>query len=550
MARLIALMLAIAATILPGAGAPAGAPAGFIHTDGNRFLLNGREYRAVGMCNYPFSFGNLAYIERTTRRARAAGITLIRACLTFDDDFAKWDDEEHWQKIDWLLKICAEQDMHVMIDLSGFRSPLQRGLQIDCWAEESYPHWDALVDFATSRVNRFTHVAYRDDPVIFQWLISGEPVPFGFNGNVQSESRDVNTIVDLLIHVAEQLQEKAPNQLVSAGGLLHMNVPLDRHGQEYWKTLWSHPAIDCGAIHIYLDDYATLPGGSWTRLDLYKEYCDSIGKPFVLEEWGIDIYQNNIDVAQDYYRFGFDATHDLSIPITINWNWAPFGGFSVFPGHGEELLAIVSENTRRWGYEGPIWEHTDPLILGETLWSFEAGSDAFFSTGYGGNNGAPQRSTIRASAGGASLRVPVAFESTNWDFAGITRRMTQPVDWSDELMLACDVWIPEGVHGLVVKFIITNDDTPWRNYAQRAEINNWLEGGKWNTVYAPLGSPSSMDWWISPPRFHRVSAVTMEIHHSHGTPTFSGDLFVDNFRILGLNDLPQTVEEIWIITGE
>lgn len=517
----------------------------FITIDGNQFMLRGQEFRGIGMCNYPFSFGNLDYVTRTTRRAKAAGVTLIRCCLTFDNDFAKWNDEQLWLKTDWLLKVCADENMHVLIDLSGFRSPITEGLNEDCWAASSYPYWDDLVDFVTARVNPFTGKAYRDDPVIFQWLISGEPVPYGFTGDIHNDSRDVNVIEDLLLHVAARLRTQDPNHLISAGGLLHMSVPLDRHGRPYWQTLWSSPNIDCGAIHIYLSDYTQLPGGSWSNLATYKGFCDQIGKPFVLEEWGIDIYTNSLSVAEPYYRFGFDQAFTNDIPITINWDWAPSGGYSVFPGHADTLLAIVSENAPRWGYDGPIFTYQDPPIAGTTLWDFESGVDGFSSTGYGGNAGAPSVSTAHASSGSQSLRVPVSFTSTVWNFAGIVRDVSPRLDGSATPKIACDVWVPPGIRGYSVKFLVYNDFSGWTAYAQSGGVrNNWLLPG-WNTVYANLDSPYAMDWTPFPTRFDRIVRVTLEIHHDYGAPVFAGDFYVDNFRI-GDFESPPPLPSGWI----
>ncbi len=509
----------------------AAAPEAFITIDSNRFMLNGQQFKAVGVCNYPFSAGNLDYITRTTRRAKAAGITLIRVCITFENDFSLWNSEELWTKVDWVLKVCADERMHAMIDLSGFHAPITEGLNEDSWAAAAYPYWDALVDFATARQNPFAGRAYRDDPVIFQWLITGEAVPYGFTGDIHNASRDVNVIEDLILHVAERLRVKDPNHLISVGGLLHMNVPLDRYGREYWKTLWSNPAIDCGAIHIYLDDYTKLPGGSWNYLASYKAYCDSIPKPFVLEEWGIDIYANPLSVAENYYRFGFDQARVNAIPISINWDWAPSGGFSVFPGHGDSLLAIVSENARRWGYTGTIHTYEDPPIRGSALWDFEGGLDGFNSTKYGGNNGDPAISNARASSGAGSMRVPVAFPSTGWNFAGVTRYCSPRLNWSAAKKIACDVWAPPEATGFIVKFLIANDQSGWTTYAQKGgALNNWLTPGRWNTVYANLDSPYSMDWYSYPPQFNRVVTVTVELHHSYGTPPFTGDFYIDNFR--------------------
>jgi hypothetical protein len=438
--------------------------------------------------------------------------------------------------------------MHVLVDLSGYREPLTGWLGIDAWAPESYPWWDSLADFVTTRTNSFTGIAYRDDPVIFQWLISGEPVPYGFTGNIHDPSRDVNVIEDLIFHVADRLRAGDTNHLISAGGLLHMNVPLDDSGQPYWKRIWSYPNIDCGAIHIYLDDYTNLPAGSWDHLGEYKGYCDGIGKPFILEEWGIDIYVNPMETAETYYRFGFDQAYANGIPITVNWDWAPFGGYSVFPGHADPLVDIVSENALRWGYSGPIYRYEDPPFRGKLVWGFEEGNEDFYSVGYPGNEGEVSVSEVRATEGSHSLQVPVRFDSTEWGFAGITRYCFPRLFWREEQRVACDVWAPPGATGFIVKFLIANEETGWKTYAQSGgALNNWLQPGQWNTVYADLASPYHMDWDPFPPQFNRVVVVTVELHHSYGTPAFAGEFYVDNFRVGSFEALGRASG--WMILG-
>jgi mannan endo-1,4-beta-mannosidase len=529
--------LSLVLCLLTATSVPAQPPQGggnFITYQGKKFMLNDQEYKAIGMCNYPFTDSNYDYTERELRRAKAAGVTLIRGGLEFFTySGVAWNTESYWKKMDWLLKVARDNDMHVAIDCSGFMSTLMNYYSVDFVAAANYHYWDDMVDFMTSRVNTFTGVAYKDDPTIFQYLILGETVPYGYNGDITTTSRDVNAIENMLLHVAARLRAKDPHHLISAGGLLHMSVPLDSYNRDYWKTLWSNANIDCGAIHIYLSDYTVFPSGSWSNLATYKTYTDSINKPFVLEEFGLDLYQNSITVAQNYFNNVYNLTWSLGIPIVITWSWGPSGGYSIFPRHTDSLVSIVSTNAQRWGYTGAISTYTDPPFqASQTLYNFESTAESFASTGYGGNNGAPVRSTTRASNGSASLRVPVNFASTGWNFAGVYKGIAGLPDWSSQIKLAADVYVPSNATALQIKFILYNQESGWVSYAQNGGIsNNWLDPGHWNTVYANL-TPQSIDWSATPPSgFNKMVQLSMEIHHAYGSPVFTGDVFIDNVRL-------------------
>ncbi len=543
---LLLLSLGVLASGVAAERRAAGAPADFITVADGQFVLNGQPYTAVGVTNYPFTSGNIESIERVLYHARAAGITLVRAVNVFSvahnygaggADFSRWNEEAHWREIDRLLDLADRLGMHVLLDLSDFRTVILDGLNIDPWSADAYPYYDEMVAWVTQRVNGDNGCRYADDPTIFQWLISGEPVPYGFTGNIHNMSRHVNVIEDLIFHVAEELKEHDPNHLVSAGGLLHFSgVPLDRHGQAYWRTIWSHPAIDCGAIHVYPGSFGGELTGEWTRLDEYQAYCQSIGKPLVLEEWGINQNEHDEATEIDYLTRGFDRAWELGIPVNIYWNWDPVGGYSIFTSRAEPLLAILSANAVRWGAPTPFPRFAEAVITGPLLFDFEAPAEAFVSTGYGGNAGPPTISADRAWTGEHALAVPVSFPSTAWNFAGVLTEFNPTRDWRGAGFIACNVWVPEHATDLSIKFMLHNVEEGWIAYVQQpeGERNNWLLPGQWNQVYADL-RPESLAFTragtAAAPALDRVVRLTLEIHHAAGGAPYSGPVYIDALRL-------------------
>lgn len=91
-----------------------------------------------------------------------------------------------------------------------------------------------------SRTNRYTGIAYRDDPAIFSWQIANEPRAF---------SEDNKEPLYLWIaSVASLIKSLDPNHLVSVGNEGSMGCEGDI---ELWGRILTLDDIDYGNIHIW-----------------------------------------------------------------------------------------------------------------------------------------------------------------------------------------------------------------------------------------------------------------------------------------------------------
>ncbi len=357
----------------------------FVGVANNQFRLNGREYKALGFTSYQLCVAKnpttRAQVERIFRDAKAAGFSLFRA-TSLVYDFNDGDLKHHlsepvWQRVDLLLDVARQENIKVIVDFSTLTYETGRYSTppFDLTAPANFARLKPIYGRIPNRTNSINGRRYKNDPTILGYSILGEIVPFGlrFKGdntvNVANESRDVDNYLLFIRRAAAELKRNDPNHLVNAGGLLHVSPdgPVrDLSGQPYWKTLWSDANIDFASVHIYpnLDDTLKqanaplappypfpLPVGEWKNLDVYKSYADKVGKPFMVEEWGLSLDRRLPDsdelayspqFQRDYFANAFAVTTAAKIPVSIIWQWYPGNSFDLYPGESPDEDAVIA----------------------------------------------------------------------------------------------------------------------------------------------------------------------------------------------------------------
>ena len=397
--RKIALLFAVVglfSMLVRAHAAPAAlAKRDFVSVAGDQFQLNGRPYKALGFTSYQLCVAknptSRAQIERIFRSAKAHGFSLFRATSVVydfnDGNLNHHLSEAVWRRIDLLLDVAAHEGIKVIIDFSTLTYETGRNFKppFDITAPANFARLKPIYTRIPNRVNRVNGRVYKDDPTILGYSIAGEIVPFGlrFQANnavdVANESRDVDNYLLFIHRAAAELKRQDRNHLVNAGGLLHVSPdgPVrDLSGQPYWKTLWADVNIDFASVHIYpnLDDELKkskaplappypfeLPVGEWKNLGVYQSYADQIGKPFMVEEWGLSLDRRlpgsevpaySAQFQRDYFESALAATARAKIPITIIWQWFPGDSFDLYPGASadeDSVIAIVKRNSAAFG---------------------------------------------------------------------------------------------------------------------------------------------------------------------------------------------------------
>lgn len=173
------------------------------------------------------------------------------------------------------------------------------------------------VRFITSRSNRYTGKAYKDDPAIMSWQIGNEPRAFAVD--------QLPAFEKWLAEASALIRSIDPNHLVSIGSEGAWGCEND-YG--VWERICTDPNVDYCNIHVWPYNW------SWARKDSLvedlgiscantEEYisrhlavCERIRKPLVLEEFGyprdgFSFLPSSTTQGRDgYYRFVFSLVAD------------------------------------------------------------------------------------------------------------------------------------------------------------------------------------------------------------------------------------------------
>lgn len=485
----------------------------FVQINNDTFFLNNRLYQALGVCLYPAHAANYEYIRRVISEANSNGFTLVRIVDIFESEYGKTDEsittDRIWKRVDWIIKICGDYQMKVLLDFSTLRqflyyAPTRR----DSYDPNVQSIWNMLVDFVTARQNSFTGTVYCNDSTIMSYAIAGEPIPYGGNLNDWSNgfytSRAANLIEESMFNISDRLRAKDPNHLISAGGLLHLA------DESHYQRVWSYKNIDYSSLHIYPNE-PTDTIGEWQNLQKYKNFSNSIHKPLMLEEFGSKIQS----IRNNYMNQSFEYCFQNNISVVILWNWGLGGGFDVF-SYMTSLMDIIHQQATRWGFDGQFQEfHEINQINQQTIVNIDAINPMTGDPGYGG--------PIVISS--VNVTIPLSFTELYkwyWMFMDIPTIINITASY-----LAVDVFLPiTSPSGLFIKFHVNDMDQD-----DSALRNNWLIPGTWNTVYVLLNSTKLTRPDGSDLNNNVTTLTSFGVLIINGDTIYSGNIFMNNFRL-------------------
>lgn len=207
------------------------------------------------------------------------------------------------------------------------------------------------VRYIVNRVNRYTGVAYKDDPTIMSWQIGNEPR--AFNPDDSKDSRKQKAAFATWLSKTSKLIKKLDkNHMVTTGSE-------GKHGCEedlsLFTTIHADKNIDYICIHIWPYNWG------WVTEDQLKKsgknidvsvandstgnYIDEalsvamhLNKPVVVEEFGFprDGFSNSKDSSTNgrdaYYDYLFGAVCNPSYTLLAGCNFWGWGGYAE-PSH-------------------------------------------------------------------------------------------------------------------------------------------------------------------------------------------------------------------------
>lgn len=188
-----------------------------------------------------------------------------------------------------------------------------------------------------TRVNRYTHTKYTDDPTIMSWQVGNEPRAFS-DANKAPFARWMSDVAALLKSLDK-------NHLVSTGSEGSQGCEQD---MALFEQIHADKNVDYLNIHIWPYNWGWVSKDSLQQKlgaakDKTRQYLDQhlavarkYKKPVVLEEFGFprDGFQFSKDTStharDDYYAYVFDLVADKTISegLFAGCNFWAWGGFA------------------------------------------------------------------------------------------------------------------------------------------------------------------------------------------------------------------------------
>ncbi|MDZ7374366.1 MAG: mannanase [candidate division KSB1 bacterium] len=375
---------------------------GFVRVEGTQFQLDGRRYCFLGT-NVWYGVnlgadtvgGDRERLVRELDRLCELGIrnlrimgasegeqfNTVRPCIQPEPQRYR---ETMLRGLDFLLAEMGKRGMRAVIFLNNYWEWSGGMAQYVAW-ERGVPvpnpglpqyRWDEFMNFSALfyrdstaddwyrryvrhvvlRTNSVTGIPYREDPTIMAWQLANEPRP----GWGEPAKQNFEPFAEWIDRTAQYIKGLDPNHLVCTGneGLVGCNG-----SEELYLRTHSFKAIDYLTFHLWVlnwswfdplrpqETYGPAVEKALDYIRTHIAYAERIGKPLVLEEFGMP-------------RDGH--SYDPSAPTTYRDRYYEV----VFAAIYENAAAggpLVGSNFWAWGGEGrprdpkdPVWRLGDP----------------------------------------------------------------------------------------------------------------------------------------------------------------------------------------------
>ena len=330
-------LLVLLVVCAPLAGA-ANAQSGFVAVKGRHFVLDGQPYYYAGAnlwygayLGSPGRTGDRARLAKELDQLAAQGVLNLRVLAISEASPLKRAvtpavvlgpehiDETLWQGLDFLLDEMAKRDMKAVLYVNNFWQWSGGMAQYVSWstgkqvADPDVTHdWNTYINASASfyrdakaqqafrfslqqlltRTNSVNKRAYAADPTIMSWQLANEPRP-----GVDGDSRYFDDYVRWIDGTAAFIKQLAPRQLVSTGNEGWMGTAGSR---DLFVKAHATKNVDYLTFHMWAPNWQwfdpknaqTTFDPAWTKMQDYLDWhidtANRMGKPLVLEEFGIN----------------------------------------------------------------------------------------------------------------------------------------------------------------------------------------------------------------------------------------------------------------------
>ena len=291
---------------------------------------------------------------------------------------------EGLQRIDFVLHHARRLDLKVILVLTNSWRDFGGMDQYLAWYGITQHHQfytdervkRAYKDWASTLINRRNSLdgtLYLEDPAIFAWELANEPRTSVVEKNGSSQGWDLSTIPRWADEMSAFIKSIDPNHMVSVGdeGFL---LREEKSGWPYrapfgvdHEALTRLPNVDFGTYHLYpqIWDADENFGLQWIRD--HVELGRRLGKPAVLEEYGIRVERApprlGPVVAGEARRAIYDQWHNelltggtagalfwmLSVHKERQPAFPDYDGFALY--QGDDMAPLFSNFAQRMSFE-------------------------------------------------------------------------------------------------------------------------------------------------------------------------------------------------------
>jgi mannan endo-1,4-beta-mannosidase len=315
------------------------AQSGYVRVEGKHFEIDGKPYYFAGAnlwygmyLGSPGATGDRARLVRELDQLAAQGILNLRVLAISERSMLKRGvtpaviqrpgkvDETLWQGLDFLLDEMARRDMKAVLYVTNFWQWSGGMSQYVAWSDNKpvmdpdiSGDWDRFMDNSATfyrspgaqdefrsvvkrligRRNSVNGRQYDADPTIMSWQLANEPRP----GSDANSGPHHEAFARWLDDTAGFIKKLAPSQLVSTGNEGWMGTAGSR---ELFVTSHATSNIDYLTYHMWAPNWSWYNpkdaegtyDGAWAKMKEYLDWhidaANRMGKPIVLEEFGIN----------------------------------------------------------------------------------------------------------------------------------------------------------------------------------------------------------------------------------------------------------------------
>jgi|SRR5688572_5690984 len=351
LSAVLTLVAPACAQVKPDAGAPASSAAkqsGFVAVKGRQFQLDGKPYYFAGAnlwygmyLGSPGVTGDRARLMRELDDLAGKGVRNLRVLAISESSTLRRAvtpavmqspvavDETLWKGLDFLLDEMAKRDMKAVLYLNNFWQWSGGMSQYMAWFNgkpvmdpDVTGDWNAFMDNSAAfyrepkaqqafhqaidrligRRNSVNGRKYTDDPTIMSWQLANEPRP-GSDANARPH---FDAFIRWVDETAGYIKTLAPKQLVSTGNEGWMGTAGSR---ELFEKSHASKNVDYLTYHMWAPnwqwfnpkDAAATYDAAWKKMQDYLDWhidaANRMGKPIVLEEFGINRDAGSFEAA-------------------------------------------------------------------------------------------------------------------------------------------------------------------------------------------------------------------------------------------------------------